>query len=342
MSRKSRTSRLPTMQDVAKRAGVSQTTVSFVVNNIPNKGIPEETRQRILDAIKQLGYRRNAFARSMRLKRSHIIGLVTDTILISPHAGQIIQGAQDAAKATGRTLLLANTGGDPELEKADLETLLEHQVEGIIYATMFHRVIEPSPLLYEIPTVLLDCYDEQRSLPSVAPDETGAGFSVVKILLQKGHQRIGFINSADTGPATNGRLAGYTQALAEARIPFRSELVDYGDSHADAGYACALNLLQQSPPPTAFFCFNDQMAMGVYQALQERKLRIPDDIAVMGFDNLEIVAAFLRPKLSTMELPHYDMGQWAVKHLIASLESQEESEPVQHTIACRYVERNSV
>jgi LacI family transcriptional regulator len=334
--------RLPTMNDVAKLAGVSQTTVSFVVNNTPNTGIPEETRQRILAAIEELGYRPNAFAKSLRLRRSQIIGLVTDSILTSPYAGKIIQGAQDAAKAAGKILLFANTGGDPELEKADIDTMLEHQVDGLIYATMSHHEITLLDSLSETLCVLLNCYDKDRLLPCVTPDEVKSALSATKILLQKGHRRIGFVNCIENVPASVGRLEGYKQALEVYDVPFDEELVCYGTSDQDSAYECTKQLMQLSSPATAIFCFNDQMAMGVYQALCDLNLNIPDDVAVMGFDNLEIIAAYLRPKLSTIELPHYDMGQWAVNFLVEHLEKEEWPKPIQHTIECRYIERSSV
>lgn len=331
------------MKDVAKLAGVSQTTVSFVVNDVPNAGIPEDTRQRILSAIEKLGYRPNVFAKNLRSSRSHIIGFVTDEIATSPYAGKIIQGAQDIASTARKILFLANTGGDTEIERDALETMLAHQVEGIIYATMYHRTITPSELLYEIPSVLLNCYDTHRRLPSVTPDEVQSTLIAMRILLQKGHRRIGFLNSIDTGPAVLGRLEGYRQALAEYRLPFTEDLVCYGKSRQDNGYENTLKLMHLSERPTAFFCFNDQVAMGVYEALTEVKLTIPNDVAVFGFDNLEIIAAYLRPALSTMELPHYEMGQWAVNFLLEhTANKHEKPQPVQHKVMCQYIARNSV
>lgn len=330
------------MKDVAKLAGVSQTTVSFVINNTPNANIPEETRQRILAAIEKLGYRPNASAKSLRLRQSQIIGFVTDEIATSPYPGKIIQGAQDAAATAGKVLLLANTGGEPEIEKAAVETMLEHRVNSIIYATMSHHVVKSPTPLREISSVLLNCYTEDRSLPSVVPDEVKSALTAVTVLLQKGHRRIGFINCVDPVPAASGRLEGYKQALKEYDVSFIEDLVCYGESNQDSAYVCAKQLMQLSSPPTAIFCFNDQMAMGTYEALSELNLEIPKDVAVMGFDNLEIIAAFLRPKLSTMELPHYQMGQWAVNYLVEHAENKEELAPIQHTIECPYIERFSV
>jgi LacI family transcriptional regulator len=143
-------------------------------------------------------------------------------------------------------------------------------------------------------------------------------------------------------PPAIGRLEGYQQALEVYDVPFDDMLVCAGESHADSGFGCAMQLMQLPEAPTAIFCFNDQVAMGVYEALQELKLAVPDDVAVMGFDNLEIIAAYLRPKLSTMGLPHYEMGQWAVKFLLEHIEKKKHPRPIQHKIVCRYVERASI
>ncbi|HYN86924.1 MAG TPA: LacI family DNA-binding transcriptional regulator, partial [Ardenticatenaceae bacterium] len=170
MARRS-SKRSPTMKDVADQAGVSPTTVSFVINDVPNANIPEETRSRVFDAIKQLGYRPNALARGLRARRTHTIGFISDEVASSPFSGQIIAGAQATASDYEKVLLLVNTGGNPDLKETAVETLLERQVDGIIYATMYHRVAQPPAALREAPAVLLDCYVEDRSLPSVVPDE---------------------------------------------------------------------------------------------------------------------------------------------------------------------------
>src|SRR5688572_23392751 len=196
----------PSMYDVARVAGVSQTTVSFVINDTPGANIPQDTRERVMAAVKELNYRPNAMARSLSSRRSHTIGFISDDIATNPHAGRTIQGAQDAAWARQKMLLVINTGGNPALEEAAVEMLLERQVEGIIYASWFHRPVTPPPQLYQVPAVLVDCYVEDRSLPSVVPDEVLGGRMATEALLAKGHRRIGFISNIDPGPipATRG------------------------------------------------------------------------------------------------------------------------------------------
>lgn len=327
------------MIDVAKLAGVSQTTVSFVINE--NPGIPEETKERVLAAIAEIGYRPNMAARHMRTRRTNMIGLVADQIATTPYAGQIIKGAQDAAWKNGKILLNVNIDDEPGLERTGLEILLERQVEGIIYATMFHRPVQPHPFLYETNSVLLDCFDPIGSLPSVVPDEVEGGYTATRYLAELGHRSIGFISNIDDIPATGGRMRGYCRALEEAGLPYQAELVRQEESNAKGGYRAAMGLFQQAERPTAVFCFNDRMAMGAYDALRKLGLRIPEDVAIVGFDNQEIIADNLYPSLTTLQLPHYEMGEWAVNFLINNLEQANPENPIQHKIGCPLVRRES-
>jgi LacI family transcriptional regulator len=332
----------PSMQDVADLAGVSKTTVSFVINEVPGSNIPPETQERVWKAIRKLGYRPNIMARSLRSKRSQTIGFVSDKIATTPYAGLMIQGAQDAAWAKEMILLLVNTGGDPEMEKAAIHMMLDRQVDGIIYATMYHRPVKPPDFMLEVPVVLLDCYCEDRSLPSVVPDEVQGGRDATQILLQKGHRRIGFINNTDPIPATFGRLKGYEQALTAYDVPCDENLICSDEANPEGGYRCALELMQRRDPPTAIFCFNDRMAMGAYDALRKLDLSIPKDVAIIGFDNQEIISAHLYPSLSTIALPHYEMGAWAANHLIEQTYGADSPMSTQHKIACPFVERASI
>ncbi len=334
--------RRPSMYDVARVAGVSQTTVSFVVNDVPDANIPQETRDRIHAAIKELEWRPNALARGLTLQRSHTIGFISDEIATTPHAGKTIQGAQDAAWATNRLLLVVNTDRNPAIERDAIETLLERQVDAIIYATMYHQPVTLPPSILQVPVVLLDCFVDDHSLPAVVPDEVQGGRDGVEQLLAKGHRRIGFINNVDPIPATFGRLDGYRQALAAHGIPFDAHLVCAYVSSAAGGYEGAMELMQLADPPTALFCFSDTVAMGAYDALRKLGRAIPGDVAVLGFDNLELIAAQLHPPLSTMELPHYQMGQWAVRRLLDHAAESGPLAPVQEKLPCPFIPRASI
>jgi LacI family transcriptional regulator len=275
-------------------------------------------------------------------QRSGTFGFLSDEIFTTPYAGKIFEGAQDTAWQQGKLLIVANTKNDPQLQAAALDMMMERQVEGIIYATMYHRPVTPPDLLWEVPSVLLDCFVPDGSLPSVVPDELAAAHKATSVLLEKGHKRVGFLNNRDPIPATSARLEGYSAALAEHGIPFDEALVTSDSSDPDGGLRSALTIMQVPNPPTALFCFNDRMAMGAYYALRQLNLSIPGDVAVVGFDNQETVAAALNPGLSTMELPHYEMGKWAFNYLMERINQEADPQPIQHIIECPYIERSSV
>lgn len=334
----------PTMADVAQATGLSPTTVSFVINDVPYANIPEETRQRVWRAVRELGYRPNAAAKMLRTQRSQTIGFISDEVATTPNAGEVIRGAQERAWSEDKLLMIVNTGGDASLLEAAVETLLARQVEGIIYAAMFHQEISSPTNLGEVPVVLLDCFSADRALPSIVPDEVSGGRTATNVLLEHGHRRIGMINlNYRRNPAAAyGRLQGYGEALAAAGVAFDPALVIESRGNADDGYLSALRLLQLDVPPTALFCATDRMAMGAYDAIRDCGLRVPDDVSVVGFDNQELIAAYLRPALTTVALPHYAMGRWAVEHLLELIEAAPGSAPIQRLEPCPLVTRASV
>ncbi|MGN9907702.1 LacI family DNA-binding transcriptional regulator [Phytohabitans sp. LJ34] len=335
------------IRDVASAAGVSVTTVSHVLNNTTGARVSEETRERVSTVAARLGYAPNKLAQGLRLQRTQILALLSDQIATTPHAGRIILGAQEAASAKGWVVMLLNSGGDPDLEDREINALLQHQVDGVLYATMYHRQVTVPDRLTGVPVVLLDASCTDPRYPSVVPDEVGGGRAAVRELVAAGHRRIGFTTNIDDIPATHGRLVGYRQALADAGIPFTPELVVVEESDTPGGYRAALELLRRPDRPTGLFCFNDRMAMGAYRAAHELGLRIPDDVSVVGFDNQELIADGLYPGLTTVALPHYEMGAWAVNTMIDMLD---ETQPArrrrrrssQTTMECPIVRRDSV
>jgi LacI family transcriptional regulator len=324
------------IREVAEKAGVSLKTVSRVINNEP--GVRDSTRQLVLRSVEALGYLPHAGARDMRTRRSQIIGLITDEIATTPFAVNIIKGAQDLAWAHNKILLIANTDVDNQKEDVAIRLMLERRVEGIIYATWFHRAVEIPDSIRDQPLVLVDCYSKDGLFPSVVPDEVQGGRDATEVLIEKGHRRIGFINLTSGVPAAIGRLQGYREALAAHGIPFDSALVRNNESgQTDGGYQQVHSLMSQPNPPSALFCGNDRTAMGAYQALKELGFRIPQEVAVIGFDNQEVIAAYLRPSLSTMALPHYEMGQWAVQYLL----EHSNQGTKQEKLKCPYIARES-
>lgn len=304
-----------TQADVAKKAGVSGSTVSRVLSG-RDAGIPEVTRRRVLEAAKGMNYRRNAIAAGLRLKTTDTIGFISDVIATTPHAGAMVQGAQDAAWDHGKLLLLVNTGGDPEVEARAIHAMLDRQVDGLIYATMYHQYRDVPSLLEYVPSVLLDVQSPLSQQPSVLPDEYSAAHAATTYLLSLGHRSIGFVNSNADIPAARERRAGYLAALLDADIACGEDLMISDIDEYDGGARCATTLLARPDPPTALYCFNDRMAAGVLRAARRLGVRVPEDLSVVGTDNQELVALMTEPPLTTFQLPHYEMGRRAVEELI--------------------------
>lgn len=313
------------IRDVAKLAGVSITTVSHVLNDTPQMRVAGETRARVRAAAKTLGYGPNRAARALCTNKSGLIGLLSEEIATPPHAGRIILGAQNAAREHDLTLVIVNAerqSGDSHRD--DVQTLIDRQVEAVLYATMYHRQVSLPSNLRGLPAVLIDSTDRAGLVPAVVPDEVGGAVAAVTHLVEAGHRRIGFLNNDDDVPATQERLVGFRQVLGEHGIPVDESLIVQAPSETLPGYALARTVLSRPDRPTALFCYNDRMAMGAYRAAAELGLDIPRDLSIVGFDNQELIAANLFPGLTTVALPHYEMGAWAIDTLVHLLRGEAE------------------
>jgi LacI family transcriptional regulator len=312
------------IKDVAVAAGVSVTTVSHVLNDVSYARISPETRDKVKSAAEQLGYGPNRLAQALRTQRTGMLGLVSEDIATTPHAGRIILGADEAARARGYNLMIINTSGSasPESRDADVEALLERRVDGILYATMYHRHVQLPVNLGSVPAVLVDSVSTSGSITAVVPDEEGGARAAVGILLSAGHSRIGFLNNTDDVPATRDRLRGFRATLTEAGLDGDAAPVESELSEVQGGYEAARRMLGREDRPTGLFCYNDRMAMGAYRAAAELGLSIPGDLSVVGFDDQELIAANLYPGLTTVALPHYEMGAWAAENLIDAIEGK--------------------
>ncbi len=333
--------RRPTMVEVAARAGVSQTTVSLVLNGAPGARLSQQTRKRVLDAAKLVGYRlvKQAQPSPSTIDKT-IIGFIADEISTDPWVAMALDGVREKAAEFGLTLSVAFNRGDAEMEHAVQTQLSRLPLLGLIYGTIQTRQIAAFPFLYECPTVLLNCYVEDRSLPSIIPGEVLGGFTATERLIRSGHRRIGLIQGEVGMDASRDRLKGYRQALANHDIPFDAALVRPGNWEPSAGFEQTTALMALSDPPTGIFCSNDLMALGCYEALKEMGLRIPHDVAVVGYDDREI-AQFARPPLTTVLLPHFEMGTLAAEYLIDTAGGLKRR-PLQIKVECPLVERSSV
>lgn len=318
-----------TLADVAKTAGVSPTTASLVLSGRGRElRISRDVEQRVLKAAERMQYRPNIVSRGLRTGTTRTIGFVSDTVATSRLAGDMIKGALEAARERGVMLFIGETEGDAQLERGLLQAMHDRQVDGIIFAAMYTRTIRVPKGLATAPAVLLNALPRQpAALPSVVPDEVGAGRAAARVLLEAGH-RDG-IHLIGAGPRARDvpagtvagveRLAGIRAALGEAGVKVAGGRV-CRDWQPDHGLAATRDLLA-AERPRALICFNDRLALGAYQALHDAGLEVPADVSVVSFDDHPI-ASWIRPKLTTVALPHYELGRTAVDVLFAEMGRQ--------------------
>lgn len=331
------------IKDVAAAAGVSMTTVSHILNDAQGKRINPDTRERVRTIARELGYTPDPLARGLRTRRSQTIGMISDEIPTTPFAGKIILGVQDVAKEHDSVLILMNSRADPALEEREARLLLQRRVDGVLHAAMYHRRVCPPPALGGAAVVLLNAFCDDPGVSWVVPDEEVGGRDAAEILLLAGHRSLGHVNSVDDIPAQRLRRKGFT-ATVRRHGAGASVRTAEGPPTAEGGYRAAIALLGAADRPTGVFCFNDQMAAGAYRAASELGLVIPDDVSMVGFDNLEIVLDCLFPGLTTIALPHYEMGAWAAAELYRRIDAPAGKPPlaVHQKLRGRVVHRASV
>lgn len=330
-----------TMLEVGELAGVSQATVSLVLNGVPNARVSKATRRRVLDAAETLGYRRGK-AHPVPEGRKRVIGLFIDEVSTTPFSAQFIEGARDEAALQDVSVATFCTRADPALEQAAIDLLVSQKTIGLIYTSLITRQVAVPDMFAELPLVLLNCYERKLRYPSVVPGDIVGGYVATEALLKAGHRRIAHLAGESFIEASVDREQGFRQAMADWKVPVDETLVSLGGWTLRHGRERALALLSRADRPTAIFCFNDRMAIGCYQAAQALGLRIPHDVSIMGFDD-EDLSGFLDPGLSTMVLPHDEMARWAVGQLLDGYDAIDQDERMRKIkIECEYVERQSI
>jgi LacI family transcriptional regulator len=336
-----------TMTDIARAAGCSQATVSVVLNNAPGVKISSTTRARVIEAARDQGYAAPTFAHlpvqlTPATSRSGAIGFMVDQLSTSPEAVVAIEGVRQTTWEDGRVVLIAQTMNDAVMEEKVFQSMIAHGIDALIYMTIFTRRITLPSFIHDtqLPVVLLNCYTDAQERASVIPAETEGGFSATQHLIQNGHRRIAMITGEPWMEAARDRLKGYRRALIEAGIAFDPHIVLQGNWSPSAGYECTRKLLSLKHRPTAIFCQNDRMAIGCYEALKEAGLHIPEDMSVIGYDDEEI-SRHLVPQLTTVVLPHRQMGSWAAEQL-GLYKNGTHPAPAQKHMECTVTGRASV
>ena len=307
------------MSDVARQARVSLMTVSRVINN---KGdVSSETRQRVLEIIANLGYRPSAIARSLATKETSTIGLVVPDVSNAFFA-EITQGVEHLAYSRGYHVFLCNTEEDPQRELAVIQSLEEKRVDGLIICSSRLEEEKLIDILANLPAVVLinrRLYQTvEDTFDSVTLDDERGGWLAVHHLIQSGHRQIGFLAGPPASYSGAGRRKGFLAALQEAGIQLVDGWMKHCQPSVEGGYEATRYLLGTYPQLTALFCFNDLVAVGALQACDELKRRVPQDLAIVGHDDIP-VAALVSPTLTTCRVPRYELGARAVNALLERL-----------------------
>lgn len=309
---------MSTIQDVAREAGVSVATVSRVMNNSPS--VSDITRERVLEAIKKLDYQPNLLGRNLRRTETRMI-LVLLPNIANPFYSRIVKGAEDVAHKNGYNIMLCNTDSDKNREKLYLDLLKNRLSDGVIFMASELSKDELMETGRNFPVVQCCEHKEGAGVSHVSIDNLAAAYKAVKHLISLGHTRIGMISSKNNFLSTIHRELGYKKALDDSGIDFDPSLIKYGDYGFKSGLRAAKQFLDMEDRPTAIFAISDTMAVGVIKAAGEAGLKVPDDIAVAGFDNISL-ASMCEPPLTTISQPKYDLGCTAMDLLLRQIRGE--------------------
>ncbi|GAA3514307.1 LacI family DNA-binding transcriptional regulator [Actinocatenispora rupis] len=327
-----------TIAEVAARAGVSPTTVSHVLSG--RRHVAEATRAQVLAVVEELQYRPNELARSMVTQRTSTIALIIPDIT-NPFYPAVARGLQDVLTPAGYYGIVCNTDGDPAIERRTVEQMVHRRVDGIGFAGYYQHQSTVAPALAAgIPVVLFGSRDARRGIDAVTANDLGGAESATRYLLDRGYERIGFV----TGPAGDGppalRVTGYRRALRAAGRRPDPKLVVRAPFSRDGGAAGMAELLALPRPPRAVLCTNDVVAIGAMDEARRRGLRIPEDVAVVGFDDID-AASLAYPALSTVAVPAREEGRACGRLLLHRLTDEPQQPPQAVSFDCTLVPRDS-
>jgi LacI family transcriptional regulator len=328
---------MPTVKDVAEKAGVSTATVSHVINE--TRFVSDELKAKVYQAMEELNYRPNAIARSLRSRKTHNIGMIVPDISY-PFLAEVARGVENAGFELGYNVILCNSDGDLEMEAHYIELLQEKKVDGIVFVAVGESSSHVRALIEQgMPVVLCDRELPEVEVDTVIADNVGSGYQATEYLITLGHSRIGCIAGPQELEISSKRVEGYRRALEQHGIPLGEELLVHGDFRSRGGYEAMRELLALEELPAAVFACNDLMAIGAICAVSQRKLRIPQDVAIIGCDDIAS-ASFTNPSLTTVAQPKHEMGAAAVEMLVARIKDQDRP-PARRLLPTELVLRDS-
>lgn len=328
-----------TMKDVAKRAGVSQPTVSFVLNDRRDVSVAEETRARVIQAAAELNFRPNRAAQSLRSNRAYTIGVIADQIVSQPYAGQIVLGIQQAVQPAGYVCYVVERAGGADTRDDAVGNLLAQGVAGVIYASPGADPIRASPIARTTRSIYVNCWptSDDAKASVVLADEYAGGVLAATAAFEAGHRRVAFLGGPRSDYACQERERGFVDAATRSGLDPSTLRRAYGTYHIGSGYQLALSVLQEGAP-TALVCGNDRMAVGALLAVHSLGLECPRDVSIVGYDDQPDIADQVHPELTTVRLPHLEMGGLAGRLMLAD----DDPEPGRHVVDCELVVRNSL
>jgi LacI family transcriptional regulator len=329
---------MPTIRDVARRAGVAPITVSRVINN--SGYVSAETRRRVEDAIVELKYVPNALAQGLRFNRTNVIALAVSDIT-NPFWTTVARGTEDAASEENFSVILCNTDENVIKQDKYVRLLLQRQVDGFLLVPS-QNTTESVTLIQnqKVPLVIMDRQVSGVTVDVVRGDSEGGAYDLTCYLIGLGHHRIAVLSGPKTASTSTQRVAGYKRAFAEAGLKVDSKLVSYGKFHQDSGYERTREILALSQRPTALFAANNFIAIGVMKALFEVSLRVPEDMSVVSFDDLPL-GLLVQPFLTVVAQPAYDMGYRATKLLLKRIACPDETPPEEIVLPTQLLVRQS-
>ncbi|MDK9754831.1 substrate-binding domain-containing protein [Vibrio sp. D173a] len=331
---------MATMKDIAKLAGVSTSTVSHVINK--TRFVSEEISERVNNAAKELNYYApSALARSLKVNRTKTIGMLVTTST-NPFFGEVVKGVERSCYQKGYSLILCNTEGDNERMRESINTLLQKRVDGLILmcSSLEGERIDVFERYPDIPVVVMDWGPMLFTSDKIQDNSLRGGYLAAKYLIDCGHKEVGCITGPLIKHQAQMRYEGYKRAMLEAELEFNANWIVESDFECEGGYQAFKKMVERGPLPSSIFVSNDMMAMGVINAANELGIQIPEQLSIIGYDDIHI-AKFMSPSLTTIHQPKYRLGQAAVETLLRKLDDKsDEAQVVQ--LEPTLVERNSV
>jgi DNA-binding LacI/PurR family transcriptional regulator len=327
-----------TIKDVARESGVNISTVSRALNN--GYGVNEQTREHVMAVAARLNYHPNRIARGLVTGRSHSLGLIVSDIR-NPFFAEVARGAEDAARTANCDLVLCNSDLDPDKQMQYVQSLSEKRIDGIMMnsVSMLNHEQQAKLAGSGVPIVLLNRPASNHTFSTVCADNESGGALAARYLLGLGHRKIAHL----TGPRQHGNLSdrarGFARTLQSAQNPVQP-IVLHGKFNFEGGTDLARKLLDAHPDVTAIFAANDVMAFGVVHAVLDRGLRIPEDLSLIGFDNIQF-SVIVHPPLTTIHQPKYEMGSAAVDILLRLARDKGKQMPEHRRLGVELIERQS-